>query len=811
MSHHSTLAVTQLKHLIYYHLDNESPDNANFLAARLNAIDPRNPDSSHLLALTNYRLRRYKTAYDCSQKSGASGRHLGCAYVLALACQELGKHNEGIAALEKARSLWQGRNHWGKHTESSTRHTPDAAAVNTLLGKLWRGHGDSRRAGDCYIEAHKSNPFAWEVFQGLCAEIDISSSFRMTPELASAISSASASASNQEIVDDEALPIAPSSTNAISNLHTLTPTNDPFNPVKPGGDIVAQAQNNFLLPRMKSKSIFGNNVQKPTSQPSWDTPTANVTSGDEDIEMGGIQQETATTEEPPAAPTRRSRTALQRLGLDAGKDSQKARAATVRSHAKPSAEAIDADDTTNAAANRRTQHKRTISGHSAQIPDAETITSAPRRSNRLFSQITGSKTTSRLPAESNSLTAAKRDEVKKAKATGTKGRGPAQVGRVVSGNRKIMPPNPGEVKDTRAPSRNSAAPPVATQKQALESTLGVEMASTESLLATFRSLGAAYYLLSRYQVLSAIDAFKALPSAHRESPWVLAQLGKAYYEAAEYASAEVCFAKILKLEPTRIEDMEVYSTVLWQLKKPVQLAFLAHNLRDLDFNSPQTWCTVGNAFSLSREHEQAIACFKRATQVDPEFSYAWTLMGHELLTNEEFDAALASFRKGVGSERRGFGAWYGLGKCYERMGKWDEAQRHYRIAFGINPSNPVLAVCIGVILEKLRHPKAALIQYSHALSLAPNSALARFKKARVLMSLRLYEDALVELEVLKSLAPEEANVFFLLGKCFKGLGRRADSVRTFTTALNLDAKASQYIKEAMEALDDSDDDDMDDD
>lgn len=127
MSHNSTLAVTQLKQLIYYHLDNESPDNANFLAGRLIAIDPRNPDSSHLLALTNYRLRRFKAAYDCSQKNGASGRHLGCAYVLALACQELGKHNEGISALEKARSLWQGRNHWGllAHTFSSATRRAD--------------------------------------------------------------------------------------------------------------------------------------------------------------------------------------------------------------------------------------------------------------------------------------------------------------------------------------------------------------------------------------------------------------------------------------------------------------------------------------------------------------------------------------------------------------------------------------------------------------------------------------------------------------------------------------------------------------
>lgn len=530
------------------------------------------------------------------------------------------------------------------------------------------------------------------------AEIDISNSFRMTAELASSISSASTSISNQETTKDEPISVAPvPNASNINSIHALTPTNDPFNPVKNGADLVAQAQSNFLLPRIKSKGIFGNNISKPTSQPSWDTPTANGMSGDEDVEMGDLHQEAASAEEPPAAPTRRSRTALQRLGLDAGKDSQKARAATIRGQTKPSSESVDTDDATNAAQNRRVQHKRTISGHSAQIPDAETITSAPRRSNRLFSQITGSKTTSRAPTDSNSLTAAKRDEVKKAKATGTKGRGPAQVGRVVSGNRKVMPPSTTEVKDTRAPSRTSAAPPVPVQKQALEATLAAEMASTEALLATFRSLGAAYYLLSRYQVSSAVDAFKALPSAHRESPWVLAQLGKAYYEASEYSSAEAFFAKILRIQPTRTEDMEVYSTVLWQLKKPVQLAFLAHNLRDLAFNSPQTWCAVGNAFSLSREHEQAIACFKRATQVDPGFSYAWTLMGHELLTNEEFDAALASFRKGVGSERRGFGAWYGLGKCYERMGKWEEAQRHYRIAFGINPSNPVLAVCIGVV------------------------------------------------------------------------------------------------------------------
>lgn len=105
MSPTTGIAASQLHQLIYYHLDNNMLDAANFLAGRLHALEPRNPDSSHLLALTYLRLRRFKAAYDFSQKFGASGRHLGCAYTFAQACLELGRHTEGCAALEKAKGV----------------------------------------------------------------------------------------------------------------------------------------------------------------------------------------------------------------------------------------------------------------------------------------------------------------------------------------------------------------------------------------------------------------------------------------------------------------------------------------------------------------------------------------------------------------------------------------------------------------------------------------------------------------------------------------------------------------------------------
>lgn len=369
----------------------------------------------------------------------------------------------------------------------------------------------------------------------------------------------------------------------------------------------------------------------------------------------------------------------------------------------------------------------------------------------------------------------------------------------------MMPPDPADKEKEkekererlrRAPSRNSEKPPV-TQSLAATTTakpLPAVLAEQESkeaisgLLKSFRQLAVGYRAASRYDLSTAIETFSSLPSTQRETPWVLAQLAKAYYEAADYRAAENCFIRLLKLQPSRVEDMEVYSTVLWHLKKEAPLAFLCHSLREQAFDTPETWCAIGNSFSLGREHDQAIAAFKRAIQIDESFAYAWTLMGHEYIANEEFDAALSSFRKSVTADKRSYAGWYGLGRSLERMGKLEDAERHYRIAAQINPSNATLMVCIGVIFEKLRKKPNALDCYSRALELAPQSALARFKKSRVLMHMRQFELALRELLVLRDLAPDEANVWFLLGKCWKGLGEKGEALRAFTTALNLDVK-----------------------
>ena len=47
-----------------------------------------------------------------------------------------------------------------------------------------------------------------------------------------------------------------------------------------------------------------------------------------------------------------------------------------------------------------------------------------------------------------------------------------------------------------------------------------------------------------------------------------------------------------------------------------------------DREAPESWCVVGNCFSLQKEHETAMRFFKRAIQLDPTFTRGTGIVAH---------------------------------------------------------------------------------------------------------------------------------------------------------------------------------------
>lgn len=152
--------------------------------------------------------------------------------------------------------------------------------------------------------------------------------------------------------------------------------------------------------------------------------------------------------------------------------------------------------------------------------------------------------------------------------------------------------------------------------------------------------------------------------------WASLNLGwsgapQAHLHFLDFPNAEAQFDQVLSLDPYRIEDIDVYSNILYTTENKTKLSSLAQKYLQLDKNRPEVCCMVGascrclladlsdygrkgNHYSIRTEHEKAVKYFRRATQLDRTYFHAWTLMGHEYIEMSNTHAAIESYRRAVG-------------------------------------------------------------------------------------------------------------------------------------------------------------------
>ena len=334
-----------------------------------------------------------------------------------------------------------------------------------------------------------------------------------------------------------------------------------------------------------------------------------------------------------------------------------------------------------------------------------------------------------------------------------------------------------------------------------------------ALRALLAPLAAAAAHLSMFRGAECVSALSRLDPRQRDTGYALCLLGKAHAEMVAYPESARAFERARRVDPTRLESCEVYSTVLWHLKRDTRLSHLAQECVSCDRLAPQTWCALGNCFSLQKEHETALRFFRRALQLDPKHPYAHTLCGHEYFANEDFDKAMTSYRAAIRLDPRHYNAWYGLGTVYYRQEKYELSEYHFRHALGINSRSSVLFCYLGMAQHALRRTGDALELLRKAVALDAKNPLAKYEKASVLLSDDRFQEALEELEELKTVAPREASVFFLMGRIYKKLGLADQAMVNFSVALDLKPASSDVnlIKSAIEKLhvpDDSEDEDL---
>ncbi|XP_050219100.1 cell division cycle protein 27 homolog B [Mercurialis annua] len=328
------------------------------------------------------------------------------------------------------------------------------------------------------------------------------------------------------------------------------------------------------------------------------------------------------------------------------------------------------------------------------------------------------------------------------------------------------------------------------------------LTGASEILGLLRILGEGYRLSCLYRCQDALNTYMKLPQKHYNTGWVLSQVGKAHFELVDYLEADRAFTLSRQTSPYSLEGLDIHSTVLYHLKEDMKLSYLARELISTDRLAPQSWCAMGNCYSLQKDHETALKNFQRAVQLNSRFSYAHCLSGHEYVALEDFDNGIKCYQSALRIDNRHYNSWYGLGMVYLRLEKLEFSEHHFQVAFQINPRSSVIMSYLGTALHALKKNREALEMMERAILADKKNPLPMYQKANILVSLEKFEEALEVLEELKEYAPRESSVYALMGKIYKRHNMHEKAMLHFGLALDLKPSATDVatIKAAMEKL-----------
>ena len=175
------------------------------------------------------------------------------------------------------------------------------------------------------------------------------------------------------------------------------------------------------------------------------------------------------------------------------------------------------------------------------------------------------------------------------------------------------------------------------------------------------------------------------------------------------------FEELRRLDPHRLEALDVYSNILYVKEEKAQLSHLAHDAVQSDKFRSETCCIVGNYYSLKQQHERAVLYFQRALRLNPRFLSAWTLMGHEYVEMKNVKAAVEAYRRAVDINPRDFRAWYGLGQTYELLNMSTYSLHYYRKATTLRPYDARMWCAMANCFSRIGRRRDAIRAYERAL------------------------------------------------------------------------------------------------
>jgi tetratricopeptide (TPR) repeat protein len=195
------------------------------------------------------------------------------------------------------------------------------------------------------------------------------------------------------------------------------------------------------------------------------------------------------------------------------------------------------------------------------------------------------------------------------------------------------------------------------------------------------------------------------------------------------------------------------------------------------------WNNRGTALANLGKHQQAIECFDKAIEINPNDVNIWNSKGTALANLGKHQQAIECFDKAIEINPNDVNIWNSKGTAFHYLSKYQQAIECFDKAIEVNPNDADAWSAKGHSLNNLKKYHQAIECFDKAIEINPNDADAWYSKGVAFDYLIKHTEAIECYEKALAINPDQVCAWYGKGGAFRKVGKHKEAIECYEKAL----------------------------